>query len=133
MTYALQSDLALSIPPETLLRLSADDPMATAPDAGVVAEMLAAASAEIDAALSDGGLPLPDPVPPVIKTCAWPRRVAGCMPGGRRAWICPRRCAVSAMRPGRCWPPSRRARCAGGDGAGRQSEGGGARTGLCWR
>lgn len=67
MTYALQSDLALAIPPETLLRLSADDPMATVPDAGVVAEMLAAASAEIDAALSDGGLLLPDPVPPVIK------------------------------------------------------------------
>lgn len=29
--------------------------------------MLAAAPAEIDAALSDGGLLLPDPVPPVIK------------------------------------------------------------------
>jgi phage gp36-like protein len=67
VTYALQSDLALAIPPETLLRLSADDPMATVPDAGVVAEMLAAASSEIDAALADGGLLLPDPVPAVIK------------------------------------------------------------------
>ena len=53
MTYALQSDLALAIPPETLLRLSADDPMATVPDATVISEMLAAASAEIDAALAD--------------------------------------------------------------------------------
>lgn len=67
MTYALPSDLALAIPPETLLRLSADDPMATAPDMAVVGEMLAAASAEIDAALADGGLTLPDPVPGIIK------------------------------------------------------------------
>ena len=41
--------------------------MATVPDEGVVAEMLAAASAEIDAALADGGLVLPVPVPAIIK------------------------------------------------------------------
>ena len=40
MTYALQSDLALAIPPETLLRLSADDPMATAPDATVMTRLM---------------------------------------------------------------------------------------------
>ena len=67
MTYALQSDLALAIPPETLLRLSADDPMATAPDAAVIGEMLAAASSEIDAALADGGLVLTEPTPAIIK------------------------------------------------------------------
>lgn len=67
MTYALQSDLALAIPAETLLRLSADNPLATVADAAVLAEMLAAASAEIDAALADGGLTLPTPVPAIIK------------------------------------------------------------------
>jgi len=55
------------MPPETLLRLSTDDPLAVVPDAAVVGEMLAAASAEIDAALSDGGASLPQPVPAVIK------------------------------------------------------------------
>lgn len=67
MTYALPSDLALAIPPETLLRLSNDDPMATVPDGAVLDEMLAAASSEIDAALADGGLVLPVPVPAIIK------------------------------------------------------------------
>jgi len=67
VSYALQSDLALAIPPETLLRLSADDALATVPDAVVLAEMLAAASAEIDAALADGGAVLPAPVPAIIK------------------------------------------------------------------
>ena len=67
MTYALQSDLALAIPAETLLRLSADNPLATVADAAVLAEMLAAASAEIDAALADGGLTLPTPAPAIIK------------------------------------------------------------------
>ena len=67
MTYALPSDLVLAIPPETLLRLSNDDPMATTPNEAVVGEMLAAASAEIDAALADGGLVLPTPVPAIIK------------------------------------------------------------------
>ena len=67
MIYALQSDLALAIPPETLLRLSNDDPMATVPNGAVVDEMLAAASAEIDAALADGGCVLPTPVPAIIK------------------------------------------------------------------
>lgn len=41
--------------------------MAAVPDEGVVAEMLAAASAEIDAALADGGLVLPVPAPAIIK------------------------------------------------------------------
>lgn len=67
MTYALLSDLVLAIPPETLLRLSADDVMASGPDEAVVSEMLAAASAEIDAALADGGLVLPAPAPAIIK------------------------------------------------------------------
>jgi len=67
MTYAVLGDLALAIPPETLLRLSADNPAATVPDAAVIGEMLAAATAEIDAALADGGLALPSPVPAVLK------------------------------------------------------------------
>lgn len=70
MSYAALTDLAQAMPPDVLTRLASDDPMATAPDAAIVAAALAHADARIDAALASAGATLPEPPPAVIRHLA---------------------------------------------------------------
>ena len=68
MSYAQIADLLFLMPQTTIVLLSNDDPQGEEINADVVNALLKAASAEIDAALKDGGVKLPLKTTPPILT-----------------------------------------------------------------